>query len=164
MCGSLRGTAWDSKSFFHWLNPCCFLYPEVMGTYLPGTGTLGWGTWCWAGTHHSCDTPLKFLSTAHGCGTSPFHISTPPTSLDRCSFFNFIVIRLPFSLISDGSEWWLFYILVVISMWLCEEMSCAYLCHHLDWKSLIQVLKLFNLLFHSAYFLNYIQVRTHRVM
>ena len=25
------------------LNPCCFLQPEVMGAYLPGTGTLGLG-------------------------------------------------------------------------------------------------------------------------
>ena len=28
-----------------------------------------------------------------------------------------------------------FYILAVILMWLCEEVSCVYLCHHLDWKS-----------------------------
>ena len=41
--GSLRGTAWGSSSFFHRLNPHYFLQPEVMGTYLPGTGTLGWG-------------------------------------------------------------------------------------------------------------------------
>ena len=41
--GLLRGTAWKSKSFFHWLNSCWFLQSEVMGTYLPGIGTLGWG-------------------------------------------------------------------------------------------------------------------------
>ena len=45
--GSLRGTAWGSSSFFHQLNPHCFLQPEVMGTYLPGSGTL------W-----SCDSSL----------------------------------------------------------------------------------------------------------
>ena len=39
---SLRGTAWDSSSFFYQLNPRWFLQLEVMGTYLPGTGTLGW--------------------------------------------------------------------------------------------------------------------------
>ena len=59
----------------------------------------------------------------------------PSTSLDGCGFFNSIVVRLPFNSISDGSECWLFYILVVILIWLCEEVSRVYLCHHLDWKS-----------------------------
>ena len=44
----------------------------------------------------------------------------PPTSLDWCGFFNSVVVMLPFNLISDDSEWWLFYILVVILMWLCK--------------------------------------------
>ena len=39
--GSLRGTAWGSRSFFHRLKMHWFLQPEVAGTYLPGTGTLG---------------------------------------------------------------------------------------------------------------------------
>ena len=34
------------------LNPQPFLQPEVMGTSLPGTGTLGWGAWYRAGTPH----------------------------------------------------------------------------------------------------------------
>ena len=45
-----------------------------------------------------------------GCGVTPFCVHAPPTSLDGCGFFNFIVVRLPFNSISDGSE---FYILVV---------------------------------------------------
>ena len=40
--GSLMETAWDSRSFFHQPNPCCFFQPEVMGTYLPGPETVGW--------------------------------------------------------------------------------------------------------------------------
>ena len=64
----------------------------------------------------------------------PFHVSAPPTSLDGCGFCNSIVVRLPLNSISDGSEWWLFYNLVVILRWLCEEVSCIYLCCHLDWK------------------------------
>ena len=40
---SLRGIAWDTRSFFQQLNSHWFLQPEVMGTYLPVTGTLGWG-------------------------------------------------------------------------------------------------------------------------
>ena len=51
--GSLRGTAWDSRSFFHRLNSSCFLQPELVGIYLPGTGTLGWGAWCGPGIPHS---------------------------------------------------------------------------------------------------------------
>ena len=38
-----------------------------------------------------------------------------------------------FNSISDGSERWLFYDLVVILMWLCEEASHVYLCRHLLW-------------------------------
>lgn len=33
---------------------CWFSQPEVMGTSLPGTGTLGWGAWL--GTGISCST------------------------------------------------------------------------------------------------------------
>ena len=35
------------------LQPPLVLQPEVMETYLPGTGTVGWRTWCRAGTPHS---------------------------------------------------------------------------------------------------------------
>ena len=38
-----RGIAGDSRNFFHRLNPHWFLQPEIVGTYLLGTGTLGWG-------------------------------------------------------------------------------------------------------------------------
>ena len=68
--GSLRETAWDSKSFFHQLNPHWFLQPEVMGSYFlalePGTGGIGYGV----GTPCSWDIPPEFLSTTCGCGTS----------------------------------------------------------------------------------------------
>ena len=140
--GSLRGTAWGSRSFFHRLNPCCFLQPEVVGTYFPATGTLGWEAWCGAGTPRSQGIPPEFLSTTRGWETSPFCICAPPTILDGCGFFNSVVVRLPFHLIFDGSEWCLFYILVVILMWLCEEASRVCLCRHLDWKYLGVFLKL----------------------
>ena len=135
--GFLRGTSWGSRSLFHQLSPHWTLQSEVMGTYLPVTGTLGlgMGTWCWAGTPYSRDLPPKFLSTTHGCGTSPFCVSALLTSLDGCGFFNSVVVRLPFNSISDSSQQWLFYNLVVIFMWLWEEISYVYLCHHVDWKS-----------------------------
>ena len=99
---SLRGMASDSISFFHWLSPHWVSQPEVMGTYLPGIKTLSWDTWGWTGTLHSWDIPPEFLSSICGCRTTPFCISVPPTSLDVCSLFNSIVVRLPFNLIFDG--------------------------------------------------------------
>ena len=100
----------------------------------------GWGAWSGAGTPCSWDIPPEFLSTTCGCGTSPFCISTQPTSLDGCSFLDVVttisvVVRLPFNSISDSSEWWLIYISVVILMWLFEEANRVCLCHCLDWKS-----------------------------
>ena len=74
-------------------NPCWFLQPEVMETSLPGTGTMGWGTWCGTGIlpsqgeHLQLRYPSQFLSATHWCGTSPFHISTPPTRLNAASFY-----------------------------------------------------------------------------
>ena len=47
--GSLRRTALGPQKFFHRLNPHWFLQPEVVGTYLPATGTLGRGAWYGAG-------------------------------------------------------------------------------------------------------------------
>ena len=45
--GSLRGTACDSRNFFHWLRPHWFLQPDVVGTYLSCTENLGWGGLLW---------------------------------------------------------------------------------------------------------------------
>ena len=137
MCGPFADTAWDSSSSFYQFKLCWFLQPEVMESYLPGTGTLGWGFRVGLGTslqrypsqifiHHTWvwDQPVPHLL-----------ISVSPTTLDGCCFFTSIVVGLPFNSISDGSEWWLFYSLVVILMWLCEKVSCIYLCCHLDPKS-----------------------------
>ena len=45
--GLLRGSLWNSSSFFHRLKPHWGLQsnhlPEIMGVYLLGTGTLSWG-------------------------------------------------------------------------------------------------------------------------
>ena len=108
-----------------------------MGTYLPGTGTLGWGAWCGAGTPHSREffiTPQNFY-LPHMKWSSPFHVCAPPTHLDGCGFFISIVVRLPCSSISDYPKLKLFYILVVIFMGLCKEVSHVCLCCRLDWKS-----------------------------
>ena len=62
----------------------------------------------------------------------PIPRCAPLTSLDEGGFFNSIVVRLPFNSSSDGSEWWLFYILLTMLMWLWEEARHICLCHHLD--------------------------------
>ena len=68
--GSLRGTAWDSRGFFHWLNSHWFLLSEVVGNHLLCTGTLGWGSCCGPVAPCSQDIPPKFLSTTCEWGTS----------------------------------------------------------------------------------------------
>ena len=60
---------------------------------LPGTGALGCGAWCGAGTPHSRDIPPEFLSTTCGGGTSPFHVHSSCQS----GFFSSVVARLPFN-------------------------------------------------------------------
>ena len=80
-----------------------------MGTFLPGTEIPNCMAWYGARTPCSEDIPPEFLSTTGGCGTSLFCICAPSTSLDRCGFFNSIVVKFPFNSISDSSEWWLFY-------------------------------------------------------
>ena len=132
--GPLRGTAWASNSFFHQLQLYWFLQLEVVRTYLPGTRTLSWSSRYGAWTPGSQDIPPEFVSTTSVSGTSLFSVCTPPASLNRCNFFNSIVVRLLFNSISDASEWCLTYTLVLILMWLCEEASHACLCLHVDWK------------------------------
>ena len=135
MYGFFNGNTWDSRSFFHWLNPCKLLQPNIMGTYLSGTGSLGWGARCGAGVPCSQNVPPQFLPTTRVCGTSPFCFSVPPTIVNGCGFFNSIVVSLPFNSILDSSEWRLFYSVAAILMWLCKEVSHVYLCCHLDWMS-----------------------------
>ena len=107
----LRRDSRESFSFFGHPNPHWFLQPEVMGTYLPGSGTLGWVVWCGAGNPSFERYPSRFLFTTHGCrtacSTSPClsallhvsHISMPPIRLDECGFLNSLVVGLPYSLI-----------------------------------------------------------------
>ena len=133
--GFLRGTAWDSRSFFHRLNPHWVLQSGVMGTYLPGTGTLCEGTCCVAQTLRSWDNPSRIhIHHTWICVGLTCSVSPPPTSLDGCGFFSSVVVRLPFNLLPDGSGSWLFHILVVILMWLCKEVSYVYPCCHFDQK------------------------------
>ena len=113
---SLRGTALGSSSFFHQLSPCLFLHQKLWGlTFLALEPLLGGLVWGW----DSLLLRYLFRIFIHPA----FLVFSPPPRLDGCGFFNAVVVRLPFSLISVGSEQWLFYILLVILLWLCEEAS-----------------------------------------
>ena len=69
-------------------------------------------------------------------------VSTPPTSLDECFFFNSLVVGLPYSLIF--CQFWLFFLFCFLNsllsfFWLCEEAQCVYLHLHLSWKSVLLI-------------------------
>ena len=98
MCGFFRRNCLGLQNFFLWFNIHWFLQPKVVGTYLPDTGTLGWGTRVGLGLLAPEIFLLIFIHHTHKCGTSPFCISAPPTSLGGYGFSNSVAVRLPFSL------------------------------------------------------------------
>ena len=55
MCGPFKRNCLglQKPSISLTLSPHWFLQPEVLGTSLPGTGTLAEGAWCGTGTPHS---------------------------------------------------------------------------------------------------------------
>ena len=60
-------------------------------------------------------------------------ISAPPTGLDDCFFFIFLVAGLPYS--SIFCQFWLFFVFkFLLSFWLWDEAQCVYLCLHLGRK------------------------------
>ena len=58
-------------------------------------------------------------------------VSTTPTGLDECVFFNSLVVGFPYSLIF--CQFWLFFVfkLLLSFFWLWEEAQCVYLHLHL---------------------------------
>ena len=95
----------------------------------PGLGHLVWGR------HSSVPRYPSWIFIHHTWRRNqPVPVCSPPTSMDGCGFFNSLVVRLPFNLISEGSEWWLFYILILIWMKFYKEVSHVCLHHHCDWK------------------------------
>ena len=74
-------------------------------------------------------------------------VSTHPTRLDECVFFNSLVVGLPFS--SIFCQFWLFFVfkLLLSFFWLCKEAHCVYLCLHLGRKSQYMIFKHVSILF-----------------
>ena len=117
----LRGVSWESHSFFHCPNPHWFLQPEVMGTYLPGSGTLGCMVWSGSGITCSQGIPPNLYPALVSVGlpvpltlwvTPRLHvlrISASPTHLDEYDFFKSLVVCLPFS-----SIFWRIWVIFVL--------------------------------------------------
>ena len=81
-----------------------------------------------------CLTPLA-LQLLPCCASSPpwLPVSTPPTSLNECFFFNSLVVWHPYR--SVFWQFWLFLFLnLLLSFWLCEEAQRIYLRLHLGRK------------------------------
>ena len=107
----LRGTASGSRSFFHWLSPHQFLQLEVVGTYLLGAGTLGWGAWCAVGSPCSWDIRPEFFSTTHGWGTSPARSTSAPL----LPVWMDVVSLIPYLSDSIQLDFWWFCVMAVLS-------------------------------------------------
>ena len=86
VAGPLRGC-----SFFYYPNPHWFLQPEVMGTYLPGSGALDCTVWPGAGIacsqgifpdlyppHVNMELPLPVLSLPLPVHAVPCLLTSPP--------------------------------------------------------------------------------------
>ena len=103
-----------------------------MGTSLPVTGTLRWGALCGAGKPCSsgvippAQIPLRiFICHMWVWDQLIPHLQSSYQS--QCSFFfKSLVVVLLFLQISGGSEWCFFCSLVVILMWLWNDVSSAF--------------------------------------
>ena len=61
-------------------------------------------------------------------------ISTPPTGMDECFFFNSLVVGLPYRMIFWQFWLFLFLNLLLSFFWLCKEAQCVHLCLLLGWN------------------------------
>ena len=99
------------------------------------SATTLWGLLAapWPAPFHN-PLPLWVRQPPPCCESSPprLPVSTPPTGLDECFFFISLVVKLLHSLIF--CQFWLFFVfklLLLSFVWLCEESQCVYLRLHL---------------------------------
>ena len=106
--GPLRGAAWVSP-FILLLHPYWFLQTEVIGlTFL---ALEPWAGWSVVGLgSFAPEVSLQIFILHPWVWDHPFCLSSPPTHLDECDFFNSLVVELPYSLIF----WW-FWVVVVLT-------------------------------------------------
>ena len=75
-------------------------------------------------TLHQSQSCHSHASPLHPCALLP----ALPTGLDVCFFFYLLGVGLPCPLI-------------FCQFWLCEEVQCVYLCHHLGSPTILKELK-----------------------
>ena len=88
--------SYEAGSFSHRHNPHRILQPEVLKLYFPHAGILGCAV---------CLAPQSFLPVYPHASVGPPYppadtqlpISSPPTSLHECFFFNSLVVTLSYS-------------------------------------------------------------------
>ena len=111
--GPLNGDSCEFHIFLAAQPPLFFFQPEVMKTYLSGTGTLSWWS-CMGPGSLTPEVSLPIFITTHRCGMArctslclctsvPLHLSLhllipiPPICLNECDFFNSLVVGFPYS-------------------------------------------------------------------
>ena len=122
----------------------CFIPPTFLLVYLcsnvgpqgpPATTLWGLPAAAWPALFHNPPPPwVRQLPPCRECSPPWLPVSAPPTSLNECFFFNSLVVRLQYSLISGSSGYFLFLNLLLSFFWLCQEPKRIYLCLHLGWK------------------------------
>ena len=112
-----------------------FLSVRMWGRDLPATTLWGLLAVAWPAPFHNLP-PRWVHQPPPCCESSPpwLPASAPPTSLDECFFFIFLVVKLPYS--SIFCQFWLLFVfkLLLSFFWLCEEAQCVYLLLHLGRK------------------------------
>ena len=114
----------ETVSFFHSRNTHRFFQSEGLRLYFPKLEP--WVAWsvslpscsfhlsaCNCGTAYSASRCLPWSSSLclPGVFSTWLPVSTPPAVLDECFFFNFWVVRLPYS-----SIFWLFWLFLVFKL------------------------------------------------
>ena len=142
-CGSLQWPVlwgWESLLLLPQPHPPRYFQWEVWGFI-----SLSWNPWLLGLSHSPVIPPsLSACKCGTACSTSRFAhssppattllrvvstqlpISAPPTGLDECFFFIYLVVRLPYSLIFVSSGCFSFLNLLLSFFWLCEEAECIY--------------------------------------
>ena len=107
----------------------------------PGAGALGCTSCSLAHRAPQSTTSLGPPAATLPWVLSPrrLPVSAPPTCLDECFFFIFLVVGLPCS--SIFCQFWLVFVfkLLLSFFWLCEEAQCVYLCLHLGQKPTLNI-------------------------
>ena len=114
------------------------VFSQWFEALFPCPGTLGCVVCHWV---HQL-LPCPPWSSSHRLAqvlSAQLPVSTPPTGLDECVFFNSLVVGLPYS--SIFCQFLLFFVfkLSLSFFWLCKDAQCVYLCLHLGQKSSEQV-------------------------